>query len=465
MFKFADKKTKTVLLIGVVLICISGFLAYWLFNYPDTQSLLAWAVDNWDLLIEGRMDEFYSYKYVSLRGADHSSADASSNPLMFIPQMIWCLPVWLTHYFSDNKDVTTIGCIYWYKLFIMLVMVLMAWYVYKIVKKLTTDEYSSVMAGLLTLAAPEVLLSAGYCGQDDIIYLCLMVMAFYCLLNGKIKWMLVAMISAVTLCPLMIIPTVAMLLLWEKRVLYSAMYAVGMLVPTGLWAVGSANMLCKYDGANSEDFFGRILDYISIPVTGGMASVFIILLIALYFMCLVSKKEDALRGLWLITVLMCVMSYLADNNFYRSMLYIPFLLALLFVNKGNTELKVLILTVLSYVRFLSITLFFPMAMNTQYTSNANWIVRISQARGVTKYLEFDAMGLKLIEKLPVLEQMIPTLNGVCLALVGILLWITYSQKNEDRCQGLKTLSLNFTYLIYCGCFMLYTMVFLVLLFM
>lgn len=465
MLRFADRKQKMIILIGLIIIGISGFMAYWLFNYPDTQSLLAWAVDNWDLLFEGRMDEFYSYKYVSLRGADHSSADASSNPLMFIPQMIWCFPVWLAHRSSDNMKVTGIGCIYWYKLLIMLVIILMAWYVYRIVKKLAENEYSAVLAGLLTLAAPEILLSAGYCGQDDIIYLCLLVIAYYCLISNKSRWMLICMISAVTLCPLMIIPVVAMLLLWEKRVMRCALYSVGTLVPTALWGVCSANMACKYDGANSEDFFIRILDYISIPVTGGIASVFVVVMLAVFFMCLVTDKNDQPKGLWLITVMMTAMSFLADNNFYRSMLYIPFLVIMLFVYEGNRELKLLIITVLAYIRFLSILLFFPMAMNTQYTTNANWIVRISQARGVTKYLEFDAMGLKLIEKLPVLEQMLPTLNGMGLALVGILLWITFNQSNEDKCKGLKTVNINVSYLAYSVCFMLYTMIFLVLLFM
>ncbi len=52
------KSEKTFLGIAAVIAFIGSFFMYWLFNYIDGQSIMVWSVNNWDLLVEGRWEDF-----------------------------------------------------------------------------------------------------------------------------------------------------------------------------------------------------------------------------------------------------------------------------------------------------------------------------------------------------------------------------------------------------------------------
>ena len=74
-------KRMFIVLLGIAI--FTSALVLITFNYWDGQTLMVWSVNNYDLLAEGRIRDFYVYTQMNLRGAIHP--DGCSSPFMLIP--------------------------------------------------------------------------------------------------------------------------------------------------------------------------------------------------------------------------------------------------------------------------------------------------------------------------------------------------------------------------------------------
>lgn len=463
--KLTITKDLKLFIFAAVVSLIGAFFFFWSFNYIDGQTLTAWSVNNWDLLVEGRWQDFYVDKAMNTRGAAPLHSDMTeeglTSPFMYLLQSVWCLPLWLTHYFNGNMNVGTIGCVYWYKALLFLVILVMAYFCYRIARKVSGTEYNGVLAGFLVLASSEVMLSAGYAGQDEVIYLCAMVISLDFLLRDKMLPFVLLSMYVVTLCPMMIIWILPMLLLKQKNVLRVIADAVITFIPTVLWAVMSAGMEYKSTSSTMNDQLARTFDYIQIPVISGSASVMVIVFVVVCFAAFIMRPDVSdKKVVWLSSLLVVYMSFFNDNLFYRSLLYVPFVGILVASDIGaGLDLKLLLMTVLNYLRFFALGIDSPMHMNTRYTQMNKAVVAMCKARGSDKYLQSDPLVAKIIEKVPSLHDLGSAINGVCVAAGLLLLWITYSDKNEERIGSYKILDRKVLIVIYALCVPIYIALF------
>lgn len=458
-------KEQKLLFIAAGIITLIGIISIHItFNYMDTQTLMVWAVNNWDLLFEGRMSDFYTDKTVGMlgyiRGAspEAPNIEGSANPLMFIPQMLWCFPIWVTHYFNGNTYIGTLGCVYWYKLFLVLMTGVCAYYCYRIVKRISGDDFRACLAILIVMASSEVLLSTGYSGQDEIVYLSFTLIAIERLICDRYRQFIIWSTVAVTLCPLVILPLATALVLKQKNLLRIIADLILMMIPTGLWAVISRNMTRTYEG---HDHIGQVFDYIQLPlVTHGHASVFIIFLVLLLFYCYLRQETDTSELVWFTSLSVIWMSYLTDSYFYRLMLYIPFMAIMITSAKDdNLSLKVLLITILEYARFFSVGIDNKIVMNTYYTVDSGWLKAICARAGSDQHTAYQGFVEQFFVYHPSLPQFAAVLNGVIFAIILILLWITRSSDHERISSKCNIRGLYVYVIVYSLCIPIYTLMF------
>lgn len=429
----------------IVLAVISGIttlLMLLTFNYWDGQTLMAWSVNNYDILVEGRIRDFYIDKQVNLRGAIQT--DGCSSPFMLIPQMIWNFPIWITHYFNGNLNVATLPCIYWYKLFLVVMTILCGCVCYKIIYQLTNDKNRATMGLLLMCATPEVILSTMYTGQDEVVYLFFILMALYSSINNKKRAFIVWSMCAITCCPIMLIPFTVMLFVKEKKILKIVMSYLIVFIPTILWEVISIGAPAKeVVGIDSGAFASGMMDLINFSSTTGMVSVAGVILVVLVFWCYYDKSStfevetvalnDSIQIIWYVAVSMILISFLMDNFFYRLLLYVPFVLILVLGSekKRTLSLNMFLVSVLAYLRMFTGGYNSPQNMNTTYVARTNILMKICEMTGSTKYDVYDGLNDKILEKLPLLADYVTLMNAVIIAAALILLYINHPKNRRE----------------------------------
>ena len=413
------------------------------------------------------MGGFYTDKAINLRGAMHSdmSAEGLISPFMYILQSIWCLPIWLTHYFNGNLYIGTIGCVYYYKVLLFILTVVMAYYCYKLAKELSGSGYKSLLSGLFVLGSSEILLSTGYSGQDEIVYLCATIMALDSLVRNRMKLFVGLSIFVVTLFPLMIVPLFAMLVLRQKNLIKIIIDVVIMFIPSALWMLISSGMEGKYTANTMNEQFAWIIDYIGIPVANGSASLMVLVSFAVFVICFYLDRNISSRQIvWFSSLLPIYLSFFTNSLFYRSLLFVPFVCILITMCEGKSfDLAVLMMAVLNYVRFFTLGIKSPMHMNTLYTGDNKAVVAFCQSFGSTKYEAYDPLINKIIEKAPTLGNLGSSLNAVNVLAILILLWMTFSDKNSKKLESRELISYKISFFAYMVCIPVYLMVFFVLL--
>lgn len=413
------------------------------------------------------MGGFYTDKAINLRGAMHSdmSAEGLISPFMYILQSIWCLPIWLTHYFNGNLYIGTIGCVYYYKVLLFILTVVMAYYCYKLAKELSGSGYKSLLSGLFVLGSSEILLSTGYSGQDEIVYLCATIMALDSLVRNRMKLFVGLSIFVVTLFPLMIVPLFAMLVLRQKNLIKIIIDVVIMFIPSALWMLISSGMEGKYTANTMNEQFAWIIDYIGIPVANGSASLMVLVSLAVFVICFYLDRNISSRQIvWFSSLLPIYLSFFTNSLFYRSLLFVPFVCILITMCEGKSfDLAVLMMAVLNYVRFFTLGIKSPMHMNTLYTGDNKAVVAFCQSFGSTKYEAYDPLINKIIEKAPTLGNLGSSLNAVNVLAILILLWMTFSDKNSKKLESRELISYKISFFAYMVCIPVYLMVFFVLL--
>ena len=468
-FGSLDSGDRKLFIFATVITLIGAFFFFWSFNYIDGQTVTAWSVNSWDLLVEGRWQDFYLDKAMNTRGAASIHSDMTqegmTSPFMYILQTIWCLPLWLTHYFNGNMNVGTIGCVYWYKTLMFLAIVVMAWNCFKIAKRLSGSDYCGVLAGFIVLGSSEIMLSAGYSGQDEVLYLCAMIISLDFWLRDKMKVFVLLSVYVVTLCPMMIIAILPMLLVKQKNIWRALVDVVVMFAPTLFWSVVSSGFPEKYISATMDDQLARTFDYIQIPIISGKASLMVLVFVAVCFFAYITKTDaDEKKLVWILSLMVVYMSFFNDNLFYRSLLYVPYVAVLVCSFGAGTDsgldLKMLLVTVLSYLRFFALGIDSPMHMNTRYTQDNKAIVALCQAFGSDKYLQSDPLVTKIIEKVPSLHDLASAINGACVTAILLILWITFSEENEKRIAGTsKILDRKVLVVLYGLCVPIYIVLF------
>ncbi len=252
----SDRRRIRILFYIAIIVCaISWLFITVVFRYEDTVSFTSYGVTFWDALFSGNIGNYYTYASQNLRGALHPVEVFEW--ITFLPWVIWCFPLWVTHPLSSNSDVTGMKCIIWSKLFFAVCIVVLCIYLYKLMMRLTDNDLEFSLGGVVLVAASlEILDSTAYAGQDEIVYLTTLVIAIYEYTSGKKKTGFIFLVLTVTFCPLMLIPVMIIVVLLEKRIWRIAIDAGLLMLPTVLFKLVYRNDPVFQAGRNSYNNLG-----------------------------------------------------------------------------------------------------------------------------------------------------------------------------------------------------------------
>lgn len=373
---------------------LTGLLMLITFEYEDVDSLTAWSLNFWDLLFKGRLDAFYEYTAQNVHGAVHENC--GGNYLWLLPLCIWNLPLWAAHSASGTLLVTNFFSICWTKLFWSLLQAATAYVSAKICAMMTSDREKVIMTFLLVMASPEILLSVGYTGQDEITYICLFVISFYFFLKGNWKRCYFLMACCVTLCPIMILPVLAVLLFREKRIIRLFLYVTGTVLPQIAFEILYRKDQA-YQAARKVNDFGQMMQGMLrgfvLQTNWGALSVAGILLCLLYFYCYFEKMPEEKAEYhktvtYIVALVFVIVSFGMVNDFYRMFLYVPFLVIAIMISGQRVEVNLFLLTAITYGRvFQAVGNNYPKSLNSVYLMKHSWITALCDFAGKTKYLD------------------------------------------------------------------------------
>ncbi len=357
MIKNINKRFQIMFYISVAMIAVSYFFVLFFFKYIDTFSLTAWCVTFWDSLFSGNLGTYFTYADNYYRGATHV---ASCVPwITFFPWIIWNLPIYLTHPLSKNPDIGGMKCIGWSKLFLVVCLVILCVYIYKILKHITNNDLEFSLAGMIIVAASlEMLTSVAYAGQDEIIYLTALVITLHQYIMGKKKSGLAFAILTVTLNPMMIIPIFALFFVTEKRIWLLAVNAFLCLLPGRIFEFAYRGDLAYQEGktANTLMIFQLMMNTGTIDTTIGPTPIAIVILIALMFVAYFNKDSEENRAgtmIYYFSIAFFALTFLSYSIWYRNCLYVPFFVLMVGMSKENREIKVFLLELLLLFRFVA----------------------------------------------------------------------------------------------------------------
>lgn len=375
-----------------VVAVFTALLMLMTFEHEDVDSLAAWSFNFWDLFFKGRLDEFYSYTAQNIHGAAHKNC--GGNYLFLLPLCIWNLPLWVVQTVSGALQTANFFSICWTKLFFLLLHAVTAYFSAKICTVISSDQNKAVLTMLLVMASPEILLSVGYTGQDEITYVALFVIAFYSFLKGYWKRCYAFMVCCVTLCPIMIIPVLAILLIREKRILRLVFYLLGTVLPLAAFEVLYRKDPVYQEVKHINDFTRMMRDMLSgsvLSTSWGTFSVAGIILCAVYFYCyfehLPEKKDEYNKAAaYIVTLIFVIISFGMVNDYYRMFLYVPFFIIVIMTSGQDMGTNLLLFTGMTYGRtFQAIGDNYPMCLNSVYIMKHSWISALCDHLGSDKY--------------------------------------------------------------------------------
>ncbi len=376
MSTILDKISKPYLKLCFTVLIVSYLAIAFLFSYEDIVSYTTWSVNFWDLLFQGRIGEFYAYAQENLRQAPFEGFCGSY--LTIFPWILWNFPLYLTHPFSKSITVDSMPCILWSKLLLIVCILGIGVFSYKIVKDIfKLEEEQAWMTVLLSIGGYEIIDSTVYAGQDEVIYVFLFLVSLYLLLRGSMKGFLIGSCMSVTVCPIMLIPFLAAFLIYEKNIVKISFGTAFTLIPSLLFEIAYRNddIYQRTKEINTSGVFECMMNGDLVGTALGSVSLVGVALVILFFVCYVTEKEekDMEKGFFLIyaiSISFFIICFMAPFNvFYRFGIYAPFWAVLVVLKKTRMNMNVFLMTIISYGRaFCS----FGYSPNPELILTQNW---------------------------------------------------------------------------------------------
>lgn len=415
----------------MIITAICTFLMLVTFEYSDCDTLTAWSVDIWDCIAKGNMANFCQYAVINSRGA--VTQCFNGNFLAIIPIAIWNFPVWLTHMQGGSVTIGEPFCIFWSKLFFVVCTCVTGIFAYKICTYMNAGRKRALTAFILIIAAPELLISTQYAGQDEVVYLCTFMIALYFFVINKKTWFIIISMISVMLCPIMLMPYVALVLLIEKNIWKDLLYIVISFVPNLLFKLADTGKQFAVSDKIMDNFITGLLSTSVFESGYGEVSIIGVLLIMIYFWSYSHTCQDendrVQSGFWNVSFILCMYNVLVWSEFYRLCVYIPTLAVLIMLNSQNFSMNMLLLNVLTYVRtLLCLSVNSPRTMNTHFVVYGNTVlINICQANGSDRFFRDIGLYDQIIEHFPVVMTLNTVIKSLAVGIMIILLIINHKR--------------------------------------
>lgn len=340
----------------LILIGIGTALAYAIcFEYTDSRTLTVWSYDLLDVLFKGKILDFYEYIVENVRGAQHFMC--AGNFLPIIPLAIWNFPIWLISIVMHIQNVSSGFFVLWTKLFYTVLFILTIYQMNCISKEIqTTKNKWEKYIFLLMLGSSELIFSLYYAGQDEIVYIFFMIQAILYYIKGNNKRFYIFSIMSILCCQLMLIPYLLLVIFEDKQWYSIASKLCIAIIPTQVFdMIYTHNPRYRfYKGDNFvEWFFGRNVFSTGLGGVSVLAVIFVFIFGYAYLYNSESKsKREVIRDkLYFVSMAVCALAYLGWDQFYRSFIWIPFvLLFAINFNTDSIETNIMIIVVVGILR-------------------------------------------------------------------------------------------------------------------
>lgn len=303
---------------------------------------------------------------------------------------------------------------------------------------LTRDKERAVCAVILMILSPEILMSTGYAGQDEIVYICFFILALYCYFMGYWKRCYLLMLCSVTCCPIMLIPVLVLLFLKEKNLYKLALEGILLVIPLVLFEILYRNDSI-YQVVKEDNGFAGIIEsmLLTSKVTFGSNTVSLggMLLCVIYFICYMIRQEEndeyKKKVIYLLAIVFGAVSFLMSNRFYRLFLYVPFLVMLIMISAQDLRMNLLLFTVVTYGRtYYSLRAEYPQNMNTLYVMKNSWITKLCNLVGSDTYEEHICLWTRFHDMSTVYHMVIATCVFAAMLLLLIINYPKYKYNHE-----------------------------------
>lgn len=326
--------------------------------YVDMISLTVWSTNVWDVTLDSNIRHLYEYTAQNVHGLRH--AYMGSELFSVLPWSVWNLPIWAIQRFAGLSIAASPLMLAWSKLFLVGLSVVLLRYTKKIAMLVTGDAVKTTWAVFLSASSLFLYLGVFYAGQNDILMMVPSVIGVYCLLSGKERGFLIWSMIAVAIKPFFLLAFLAVLLLYEKRILRA-------LLKTLFCVIGMAVQKLLFMGAPlyaesiSEGPSREMLEEMftpNLPTAFGTVSFFAIamVLVVIYSYSRRFSAEDVRRknllfakyAVYMVTVTYMAYLMFSPFTFYRLAILVPFLYIVLVQNVKIPFYNILLETAMSF---------------------------------------------------------------------------------------------------------------------
>ena len=354
----AAYRSDRVLLGEWIIAIVTAVLLFASVAYVDMISLVVWSTNVWDVTVDSNIRHLYEYTAQNVYGIRHTFM--GSELFSVLPWSVWNLPIWAVQRFAGIPIANSPLMLAWAKLFLAGLSGVLLVYTRKIALLVTGDRNKSVWAVFLSASSLCLYLGVFYAGQNDIMMLVPFVIGIHSLLRGKERGFLVWSMVAIAIKPFVLLPFLAVLLLYEKRILRIAgktlFSVVGVAVQKLLFMGAPLYKESISEGPSREmleDMFSE-----NITVAFGKVSFLAIALVLIYIYCYsrrfgqqdIKAQNNLFAKYAIYIVAVTNMAYLMFSpfTFYRLAILVPFLYIVMVQNTQIPFYNILLETAMSF---------------------------------------------------------------------------------------------------------------------
>lgn len=323
--------------------------------YGDTKAFVHYEVNFWNVLFkEGGLRNFYEYSYMmeqyykanGIGGAYGAYYDFP----VFILFGIWGLPLWIFCEIFHIEETSAFGTMLYGKMILLCAMILSAYVLYKICRKMRVNEEQSKWAVFLYLSSALFFAEVGLIGQLDVMGFVFTLLGIYYFQDKK-RWRFIIFFmiaSSFKQFPFFIF--IPLILLIEKNILKIGFDAalvvafskiIGLMFPTGTEAIEAKS---RFGESSLERLIG-----VKLPLYNDTVPIIVVLIgivcVYCYLKEIKSQQELEEYSIFIPLLTMFVLLSCFDSEAYWFVQLTPYIAILLMYNSSRYNHLILFETI------------------------------------------------------------------------------------------------------------------------
>lgn len=346
------------LMIEWIIVGIISFIILCFFLHGDTENLIKWSLNIFDVTVKGKPLDFYKYSIENPNMAPDKYVSGTLYSLII--WAIWNIPIGIIKTIFGVEILNNPLVYIWGKLFLVFCLCITMFFVNKIVKKITGDVNRAKWAMFLLASSVFIYIGVYYGGQNDIVICAFATAAVYCLMDGKNKWFYFFAGMAISVKYFFFIPYIAIILLFEKKVL-KIIYKIALgVIPTGIyWLITRACPMVSESASQGSPVSVLLKEMVggAFPVTfNNSISLFLGMLLIIYILAYLTmpQNDDEKYSyvIYYIVATSLAMLLFSTFQYYRVVMVCPFIAILMVIDKEKYRINVIMETIISISLFI-----------------------------------------------------------------------------------------------------------------